>query len=397
MTLDLNIKNPLEEWAKSVQHRLNAGYEESRSVLNHQGAVGAIREEIIRSVLKSFLPQTVQIGTGQVVDSTGKLSNQVDIVIARGNAPAFRFIGNVSAFLHETVFATIEVKSMLYRDKLLESLDNSRTVKELTYLLGVRSKGKKIFDEAFAWVDSVGGLDKLDTGLYNPQPENVLDCPEEIWKVIPFIHYWLHWQNGDFMNAEKVEKMRPFIAKADFDFFIALLALTLKEKDVAIILSKKFSTASKIRNEFFTSLFEYLHSDDLPPQTFIFAYGGYENLDNLINEVRVWYDQHRESVEWWQLPRVILNHKMVMYRTFNDYHCHEFEYPVLFLINAIIEVLVEDLHYPVSYSLVTGLTPYFDLGNVLGNKHPRYSPSYRVWSIPLDNSSSGEITVYNKK
>jgi len=87
---------------------------------------------------------------------------------------------------------------------------------------------------------------------------------------------------------------------------------------------------------------------------------------------------------------------MVMYRTFNDYHCHESDYPVLFLTNAIAEVLVENLHYPISYGLVTGLTPYFDLGNILGDRHPKYSTSYKVWSIPFDNSSAGEIITYDK-
>ena len=382
---------PLIEWAKSIQKRLNSEYEESKSVLSHPGAIGVIREEIIRNILESFLPPSIQIGTGQIIDSTSNLSNQVDIVLARGTAPAFRFKGNITAFLYETVYATIEIKSMLYRDKLIEALDNSRSVKELTYLLNVRAKGRRIFDEAFNWVDSIGGISQLDLSLQEPNLENTLDCPEEIWKVIFFVYFWLHWEKGDFTSQETVEKMRPFLQRADFDLFANLIAFLLKEADISNVLSKEYQKSKIIRAEFFNKLFECLHYDDIPPHTFVLAYGGYENLETLVTQVKNWYDQNRTEVEWWQLPKVILNHKMLMYRTFNEYHCHEFDYPVLYLINAIIEILVQDLHYPVSYGLTTGLTPYFDLGVLLGPDHPRFSPTYFVWSLPFDNSSAGEI------
>lgn len=291
MVSNENSRRPLEEWAKSIQHRLDVAYEESKSILDHPGAIGAIREDVVRNILESFLPPSVQIGTGQIIDSTGKLSNQVDIVIARGTAPAFRFMGNISAFLFETVVATIEIKSMLYKDKLLEALDNSFTVKSLTYLLNVRSKGRKIFDDAFKWVASIGGIEKLDVSLYDPNSENTLDCPEETWKVIFFVYYWLHWANGDFANRELVEKMKPFLGKADFDFFVAVLGFVLKEKDVSVLLTGEHKKASEIKEEFFNKLFEYLHYDDVPPQTFVLAYGGYEKLDHLLGEVRVWYEK----------------------------------------------------------------------------------------------------------
>jgi len=385
------VKRPLLEWAKSIQNRLNVEYEESKSVLNHPGALGAIREEIVRNILESFLPPLVQIGTGQVIDSAGVLSNQVDIVIAKGAAPAFRFKGAISAFLYETVLATIEVKSMLYQDKLVEALENSRSVTTLMYTLSIRSKGKKIFDDAFSWIDSIGGLVELDRGIQEPNLENALGCPDEIWNIVYFIYYWLHWEKGHFSDKEYFKRLTPFIENPEFDLFVNLLASVLNEKDTFKVLTKEFTKASAIKDEYFDRLYEYLSSDKLIPSTFILAYGGYEKLENLVSEVKNWYDQNHNEVGWYQLPRVILNHKMLMYRTYNEYHCHEFEYPVLFLINAIIQVLMRDFHYPVSYGLATGITQYFDLGKLLGLEHPKHSPTYMVWSIPFDNSTSGEI------
>jgi hypothetical protein len=132
-----DIRKPFGEWARSVQSRLNYEYEASKSVLTQGSILGAIREGVVRDILSKFLPRSVEIGTGQVVDIEGKLSRQVDIIIAKDTTPVFRFEGNMSAFLAETVLATIEVKSMMHREKLRESLENSKSVKELTYIINI--------------------------------------------------------------------------------------------------------------------------------------------------------------------------------------------------------------------------------------------------------------------
>lgn len=388
---------PLRAWAQALQQHLAQAYDESASVFSQSSLIGKIREAVVRDILERFIPATAQVGTGQVMDSLGKLSSQVDIIIARGSAPAIRFDGNLAAFLYETVLATIEVKSMLYRDKLHESLDNSRSIKELSYLLHVRSKGPQVFYRAIDWIHSIGGLEELDKSLLEPSMDAAIDCPDEIWRLLHFVHFWLHWARGDFGRRETVQKLKSLTGNTEFDFFSNLLAATLGLSDTYQALTVEFRRAPEIETQFFKSLYEYTLYEHLPPDTFILAYGGYATLDKMVAEVKGWYEQNYREVEWWAMPRLILNHRMLMYRQFNEYHCNEFEYPVLFLINAMARTFDQDLAFSVSYGGTTALSRYFDLGRILGNQHPRHAPDYLLWTIPIDNSSVGEVRAMNKR
>ncbi|MCP4367858.1 MAG: hypothetical protein GY797_07065 [Deltaproteobacteria bacterium] len=142
-------------------------------------------------------------------------------------------------------------------------------------------------------------------------------------------------------------------------------------------------------------MYEYILFEELPPDTFILAYGGYETLENMVTEVKNWYGQKRTDTGWYELPRVIMNHKMFMYRHYNEYHCNTFEYPILFFMNAICNVLTQDMAFPVSIGAETEIRRYFDISRILGDGHPKNSPSYLVWTIPFDNSTAGEVKVIN--
>ena len=45
--------------------------------------------------------------------------------------------------------------------------------------------------------------------------------------------------------------------------------------------------------------------------------------------------------------------------------------------------------------VVVGLPPetvkYFNIARILGDEHPMHSSPYKVWSIPLDGTSAGEV------
>jgi hypothetical protein len=77
---------------------------------------GTPREAFIREYLEKHLNSTVAIGTGEVIDANSKPGDsrrQFDIVIHKRNYPRLDFGAGISAFLVESVLATIEVKSTL--------------------------------------------------------------------------------------------------------------------------------------------------------------------------------------------------------------------------------------------------------------------------------------------
>lgn len=113
------------------------------SVADHGGVVGESREFFVREILSRFLPKSVEVGTGQIIDSNHDLSNQIDIVISRPDFPVLTSMAMSDIFFAESVIATIEVKSTLKKGTLWEALDNSRSVKRRD--VDYRGKGDEEF------------------------------------------------------------------------------------------------------------------------------------------------------------------------------------------------------------------------------------------------------------
>jgi hypothetical protein len=391
-------ESSLENWAKNIQKFLISAYSESSSILDHDATIGAIRETVITNILKKFLPPSLQMHSGQIMAYNEKKSRQLDIIIAKENAPAYHFPGNVSVFFLETVLATIEVKSILYKEKLIEALDNCKSVKNLPFSISIASKGKKIFDEVFEWTKSVGGLEAIDNAYLNPCEDNALGCPEELWNLLYFVFLWEHWARGDFNDSITMQRLEKKLITPECDLFLDLLSSYLGMPIEEALTSKGYSKADEIKKAFFELLYGYVAMDNLPPDTIIFAYGGYKNIQNMIGEVKNWYQNNLGNIDWYMLPRIILNHKMFMYRKYNNYYCNEYEAPVLFLVNALISKLFwNDQHYRVSYGIETGISEYYNLEEVLKGRHPKDSPSYKTWTIPLNSKSAGVISPLTKR
>ena len=103
----------------------------------HPNLRGGHREWFIREFLENHLPSTLEIGKGEIIDAR---TQQVegnnwrpvpDIVLYRRDFPKIQYSRDHVAFLAEGVLATIEVKSKLSREKLLEACIASKKHKEL--------------------------------------------------------------------------------------------------------------------------------------------------------------------------------------------------------------------------------------------------------------------------
>jgi hypothetical protein len=129
----------LEVWANAIQGLLEAGHAVVSSTTDHNLLLGDAREVMIKDFLMRFLPSSLVVGTGQLIDSKGSLSNQIDIVIYRSSFPIFRTLGSSDVFLLEGVVATIEVKSTLSRSELNNAVDNCVSVKSLSPCYDVAS------------------------------------------------------------------------------------------------------------------------------------------------------------------------------------------------------------------------------------------------------------------
>jgi hypothetical protein len=100
--------------------------------INHPGESGRAREQIIAAFLGRLLPSSFSISTGFVIDATGGISRQIDIVIYRNDYHPIFEIGGIKHFLIESVVAVIENKASITSTSLLsQALKNIRSVKSL--------------------------------------------------------------------------------------------------------------------------------------------------------------------------------------------------------------------------------------------------------------------------
>ena len=102
-------------------------------LISHPGELGSDREEVIRGFLRRNLPSRFEVSTGFVFDAAGKISEQIDIVIADSQVcPLFEMPGKVRLFPCEAVVAIGQVKSSMTSTAVMrEALENLESVKSL--------------------------------------------------------------------------------------------------------------------------------------------------------------------------------------------------------------------------------------------------------------------------
>lgn len=117
----------------AIEDRLLASFKISGNT-GHGLHKGSPREVFIKEFLEAHLPSTVSIGTGEIIDSSSRPDeprNQFDIVIYRKDFPKLDIGGGVSAFLVESVIATIEIKSTLDKHGVEQAVAASCNIKKL--------------------------------------------------------------------------------------------------------------------------------------------------------------------------------------------------------------------------------------------------------------------------
>ena len=121
------------EFVKDIGVLLVHAYDGARKATT-PGLVGSAIEQPVRRLLSSVLPRGLSVGTGCVVDSYGKTSRQMDVVLyERDICPVFRVNDTPEAtyFPCEGVVAVGEIKAAIDGPKLEDSFEKIASVKVL--------------------------------------------------------------------------------------------------------------------------------------------------------------------------------------------------------------------------------------------------------------------------
>ena len=94
-----------------LQKQMETSLSVNRAIISHSGSKGDATEQHWTNFLRTYLPDRYKVDKAIVIDSTGNVSNQMDIVIYDGMYTPFIF--NQDNFLYipaESVYAVFEVK-----------------------------------------------------------------------------------------------------------------------------------------------------------------------------------------------------------------------------------------------------------------------------------------------
>jgi len=107
------------------------------STLTHRGVKGTILEILVGRLFRPLLPSDLGIGTGQIIDCEGRMSNQIDIILYdRSILPPALYDDNTGIFPIEAALYAIEVKTKLTRADLVQAHESAKTLAGFSYLKG---------------------------------------------------------------------------------------------------------------------------------------------------------------------------------------------------------------------------------------------------------------------
>lgn len=100
---------------------------------NHNGNRGDYREDTLKKFLENGkLPKQYKLGNGEVISSYSQTSKQTDLIIYDSNKSIiFEATDNIQIYPIETIYGIIEIKSKLNKQKLIEGLDNIKSLKQM--------------------------------------------------------------------------------------------------------------------------------------------------------------------------------------------------------------------------------------------------------------------------
>lgn len=156
---------------------------------NHHGNRGSYREDSLKSFLTNGkLPEIFGIASGEIISQYSQVSKQMDAIIYdKSKSIIFEASESTKIFPIESVLGVIEVKSQLSKTKLIEGLENIKSLKTLHAPQFIkRNYGDRVkigyynnppFGVIFAYSISGNSLESLRDNLKEWCDSN----PPEVW------------------------------------------------------------------------------------------------------------------------------------------------------------------------------------------------------------------------
>lgn len=116
---------------KTATPKLEAEYNMSK-IVQHSASKGALREFLLKEIIRPFLPKRYGLCNGECFDSHDGLSKQLDVIVYDDLFSYAVPMGDYYMMPFESAYGEIEVKSMLNKEAFFESIDNIASFKSLS-------------------------------------------------------------------------------------------------------------------------------------------------------------------------------------------------------------------------------------------------------------------------
>jgi hypothetical protein len=122
----------LKKVFRAIGYQMLIDFDSFHSEIQHMGERGNEREANLKLFLEAYLPKRFAIEKGEIVDSKGNVSRQCDLIIYDAiNSPVLLSGKDYRVFPAESVYAVVEVKSVLDGNQFQKASENICSVKRL--------------------------------------------------------------------------------------------------------------------------------------------------------------------------------------------------------------------------------------------------------------------------
>jgi hypothetical protein len=124
--------SPVATLLEAKENELASKLAQTRAALAHAGDRGDASEAAFRQFLTLHLARHYDVGEGEVVDTAGARSRQMDVVMTTADHPLRQAPGEPGLFIVEGIYALGEVKTSLSTGELDDVVEKGRSVKALS-------------------------------------------------------------------------------------------------------------------------------------------------------------------------------------------------------------------------------------------------------------------------
>lgn len=131
---DVPTGSRLSQILANASEQMLSEFKQIRISFDHNGTAGEGGEAVVAKFLRSQLPQSIGISTGQILDVTGQISKQEDVILYDAEHTPMLFPNQnerITLVPAEGVLGVVEVKTHLHSSDIETCLANCRSVKQL--------------------------------------------------------------------------------------------------------------------------------------------------------------------------------------------------------------------------------------------------------------------------